>query len=215
VTPGEVTPLIAAVICVVPAATPVAKPDAEIVAVAGVPEAQVAVAVMSAVDASLKVAVAVNCCVEPTFRWAGGAGVTAIEVIAITVSVTPGEVTPLIAAVIEVVPWANAVANPDAEIVAVAVVAEFHVTVAVMSEVDPSLKVAVAVNCCVDPTFKCAGEAGVTAIDFSVFPECRPLQPTRTLKAKTGNSTAAKRRGRDFMTPPRTGKPDFLGGIPT
>ena len=94
---------------------------------------------------------------------------TAIEVIAITVRVTPGEVTPLMEAVIEVVPCATPVAKPEAEIVAVAVVEEVHVTVPEMSEVDPSLKVAVAVNCCVDPTFRCAGEAGVTAIEVRVL----------------------------------------------
>jgi len=60
----------------------------EIVAVAVEVEFQVAVAEMSAVEESLKVAVAVNCCVLPTFKCAGVAGVTAMEVIAITVSAT-------------------------------------------------------------------------------------------------------------------------------
>ena len=83
-----------------------------------------------------------------------GLGVTAMEVSEITVSVTPGEVTPLREAVICVVPWATPVARPAAEIVAVAVVPDAQVTVDVMSEVEASLKVAVAVNCCVAPTFR-------------------------------------------------------------
>ena len=83
-----------------------------------------------------------------------GLGVTAIEVSEMTVSVTPGEVTLPREAVICVVPWATAVASPAAEIVAVAVVPEVQVTVEVMSEVEASLKVAVAVNCCVAPTFR-------------------------------------------------------------
>ena len=70
----------AAVIWVVPAATPVARPDAEIVAVAVVPDAQVTVELMSAVELSLNVPVAVNCCVAPTLRCAGDAGVTAMDV---------------------------------------------------------------------------------------------------------------------------------------
>jgi len=81
-------PACAAVICVVPAVTPVAKPVLEIVAVACEEEFQVAVAEISAVDESLNVAVAVNCCVLPTFRCAGVPGVTAMEVIAMTVSAT-------------------------------------------------------------------------------------------------------------------------------
>ena len=85
---------------------------------------------------------------------AAGFGVIAIEVREITVSVTAGDVTPLIAAVICVVPPATPVARPDVEIAAVAVVPEFHVTAAVISVVDPSLNVPVAINCCVAPTFK-------------------------------------------------------------
>jgi hypothetical protein len=77
-----------------------------------------------------------------------------MEVREITVRVTPVEVTVPDAAVIEDVPAATPVARPEVEMVAVAVVPEAQVTVAVMSEVEPSLNVPVAVNCCVAPTFR-------------------------------------------------------------
>jgi hypothetical protein len=141
VTAGDVLPLFEAVICVVPAATPVARPVFEIVAVPGVADVQVTVELMSAIELSLNVPVAVNCCVAPTLRDAGVTGVTAIEVrdIAVTVSVTAGEVTPLIDAVICVVPAATPVARPVPEIVAVAGVPDVHVTVELMSAVVLSL----------------------------------------------------------------------------
>jgi len=155
----------------VPAPTVDAKPAALIVATVVVADFHVTVAVMSAVEASLKVPVAVNCCVRPR-AMDGLGGVTAIEVSEMTVSVTAGvEVTPPCAAVICVVPAATAVANPVVEIVAVAVEEEFQVTVAETSAVEPSLKVAVAVNCCVPPTFRWGGVPGFTAIDVNVFPE--------------------------------------------
>ena len=202
---------------VVPAATPVARPVAEIVAVAGVPEFQVTLDEMSETEPSLNVPVAVNCCVLPTFKWVGFAGVTAIDCNANTVSVTPGEVTVPWLAVIEVVPAATPVASPVAEIVAVAGVPEFQVTLDEMSDIEPSLNVPVAVNCCVLPTFKWAGLAGVTAIDESVFPPGGfiPLQPARTAKANTDSMRAAKRRGRDFISPPQDWKQRVFGGIPT
>jgi len=79
--------------------------------------------------------------------------VIAIDVSEITVSVTPGTVTVPNVAVILVVPPANAVASPpDAVMVAVAVVPDAHVTVAVISAVELSLYVPGGVNCCVAPT---------------------------------------------------------------
>jgi len=213
VTPGEVTVPIDAVICVVPPATPVASPpEAVMVAVAVVPEAHVTVAVISAVELSLYVPVAVNCCVAPTFKCAGDAGVTAIEVIEMTVSVTPGEVTVPIDAVICVVPPATPVASPpEAVMVAVAVVPEAHVTVAVISAVELSLYVPVAVNCCVAPAFKCAGDAGVTAIEVRVFVlvDGRPLHPV-TNPTNNSGATTAKRRRRDFISPPQKAHPKFF-----
>jgi hypothetical protein len=116
---------------------------------------------------SLKVPVAVNCCVAP-LAIDGFAGVTAIDcnVAAVTVS----KVEPLIdddVAVIVEVPTPAPVARPAALIVAVVVVPELHVTVLVRFCVVPSLNVPVAVNCCVPP-LAIDGFAGVTAIDCNV-----------------------------------------------
>jgi ketopantoate reductase len=68
-----------AVMALEPTATAVASPEeALIVATAGVSEAQATFAVKSAVLVSLKVPVAVNCCVNP-LAMLGAAGVTAID----------------------------------------------------------------------------------------------------------------------------------------
>jgi hypothetical protein len=151
----------------VPVATAVAKPVALIVATAVVAEAHVAVLVRFCVLPSLKVPVAVNCCVRP-FATEGLAGVTAIDcsVAAVTV-ITVEPVLPDCVALIEEVPVAAAVAKPPAAIVATLGVAETHVTVLVRFCVLPSLKVPVAVNCCVRP-LATEGFAGATAIDCNV-----------------------------------------------
>ena len=109
-----------------------------------------------------------NCCVLP-LAIDGLAGVTAIDtsVAAVTVSTSAGEVTPLSAAVMLLVPTPAPVARPVVVIVAVVVVAEFHVTVLVITCVELSLYVPVATNCCVAP-FAIDGLTGVTAIDCSV-----------------------------------------------
>lgn len=146
VSAGETIAPRVAVIWVVPVPLLVAKPAELMVATVVVAEFQVTVAVRSVVEASLNVPVAVNCCVRPS-ATDGLGGVTAIEVSVMTVRVTAGDVTPLIAAVICVVPPATAVANPVVEIVAVAGVPEAQVAVVEMSTVDASLYVAVAVNC--------------------------------------------------------------------
>src|SRR5256885_12572923 len=120
-------------------------------------------------------------------------------------------------AVICVVPAATPVASPpDAVMVAVAVVPEAHVTVDVISAVELSLYVPVAVNCCVAPTFKFAGVAGVTAIELRVFVVgCgEPLHPAMRPTNNSG-ATTAKRRPRDFIFPPRKAHPKFFGGTPT
>src|SRR5580765_7470939 len=134
-----------------------------------------------------------------------GFGVIAIDVSEMTVSVTPGEVTVPIDAVICVVPCATPVASPpEAVMVAVAVVPEAHTTVAVISAVELSLYVPVAVNCCVAPTFKCAGAAGVTAIEVRVLVGVL-IGPLHPVMKPTNNSgaTTAKRRRKDFIAPPR------------
>jgi len=116
---------------------------------------------------SLNVPVAVNCCVAP-FAIDGFAGVTAIDcsVAAVTVSTVEPLIDDDVAVIVEV-PTPAAVARPDALIVAMDVVPEFHVTVLVRFCVVPSLNVPVAVNCCVVPLV-IDGFAGVTAIDCNV-----------------------------------------------
>src|ERR1700675_154692 len=98
----------------------------------------------------------------------GVAGVTAIDdsVAAVTVNVVDPTTAPLVALIVDV-PTFTAVANPAALIVAVAVVPDAHVTLAVKFCVELSLNVPVAVNCCELPAAT-LGFAGVTAIDTSV-----------------------------------------------
>ena len=90
-----------------------------------------------------------NCCVEP-FEIVGLAGVTAMD--CSTAAVTVNTVEPLMApsvALMELVPVATPVARPPLVIVATDGVAEAHVTCEVRFCVLASLKVPVAVNCCV------------------------------------------------------------------
>lgn len=118
-------------------------------------------------ELSLNVPVAVNCSVVP-FATLGLAGVTAIDdsVGPVTVSRVEPLTAPEVAWIIDE-PAPTAVATPAAVIVAVAGVPEDHVTELVRFWVLLSLKVPVAVNCCVAPLVK-VGFAGVTAIDFNV-----------------------------------------------
>jgi len=85
-----------------------------------------------------------------------GIGVIAIDVSEITVSVTPGDVTGPNVQVMRRAPATPVASPPEAVMVAVAVVPEAHVTVAVIRSRAIAV-CAVAVNCCVAPTFKCAG----------------------------------------------------------
>lgn len=112
--------------------------------------------------------VAVNCWVVPT-AIDGADGVTEIEtnVAAVTFKLVDDATMPEVA-VMAVVPCAIVFARPGvAELVlmvATAGVPELHCTVPVMFCVVPSLKVPVAVNCCVTPWGR-EGMAGVTAIE--------------------------------------------------
>jgi hypothetical protein len=165
------TPLRDAVMFVDPAATPVATPVALIVAADLLPDTHVAVDVTFAVELSLYVAVAVNCCVTPT-AMLGVAGVTEIPVIvfvaaAVTVRVAV-PLTPPCEAVIVDEPVATAVASPTELIVAAALLPDVQVAVEVTFAVEPSLYVAVAVNCCVAPAIM-LGLAGVTEIPVTVL----------------------------------------------
>ena len=73
-------------------------------------------------------------------------------------------------AMIVVLPAATPVASPAVLMVATNVAAEFHVAELVRFCALPSLKVPVAVNCCVAP-FAMEGLAGVTAIELNVCVE--------------------------------------------
>ena len=116
---------------------------------------------------SLKSPVAVNCCVA-LFGIDGFAGVTAMDcnVAAVTVS-TVEPVTPPELALIVLVPTPAPVANPPATMVATELGDDVHVTEPVRFCVLLSLKVPVAVNCCVRP-FVTDGFAGVTEIERNV-----------------------------------------------
>src|SRR5277367_4466085 len=142
VTPGLVTLPDAAVMLVVPAATPVATPLALIVPAAVFDDVQLTPVVNAAVLPLLYVPVAVYCCVSPAAMLAV-AGVTAIDcsTAAVTVSVTPALVNPPDAAVMLVVPAATPVAVPVPVpvIVAAAGLDDVHTTPVVNARVVPSL----------------------------------------------------------------------------
>lgn len=163
-----VTPLNVAVILLVPAACVVANPPDTMVATDVLEELHITELVMSNVELSEYVPVAVYCCVKPAAILAV-VGVTVIElnVAAVTVNVLVGLVTPLNVAVMLVVPAAMVVANPPDAMVATLGVAEAHVTDDVMFTVVPSVYVPVAVNCCVNPAAR-ETPVGVVAIETNV-----------------------------------------------
>jgi hypothetical protein len=141
-------PASVAVIVVVPLATLVARPLLPpallTVAVVSVPELHVTAAVRFCVVLSLKVPVAMNCCVVPR-AIDGFVGVTAIDssTAGVTVNVAePSMPVSVSVAVIVVVPGAKLVARPLLPALltaAVADISEFHVTAAVRSRVVLSL----------------------------------------------------------------------------
>jgi hypothetical protein len=161
-------PLKVAVMVAEPAALAVARPLLAIVARVVLEELQVTCVVIFWVVESEYVPVAVNCWVLATAMLAV-AGVTAIEdnvTAAVTVRVAVPDL-PLKAAVMVAVPAALAVARPLLTIVATVVLDEDQVTWVVISRVDESEYVPVAVNCWVVPT-ALLGLAGVTAIEDKV-----------------------------------------------
>src|SRR5579862_6757300 len=137
VTAGLTTLPNVAVICEVPVPTAVAKPGVVVLNVATerVCEDHVTFEVMSCVDLSLYVPVAVNCCVAP-LAIEGLAGATAMDcrVGAVTVNVTAGLTTLPKVAVICEVPTPTPVARPGVVELNVATdgVWEPQVTLAVM-----------------------------------------------------------------------------------
>lgn len=136
---------------VVPVLMPLARPLALMLAAAGFEEIQLTEAVISWVEPSVNVPVAVNCWVPP---WAmvGLTGVTAID----TSCVLPTDSTvelvtePEVAAMV-VVPTAALVAFPWLPalllITATELALDVQVTVFVRFCIEPSVKVPVAVNC--------------------------------------------------------------------
>src|SRR5277367_2934955 len=161
----------------VPTPAAVARPALVIVATDGVAEAHVTLLVTFCVLLSLKVPVAVNCCVAPLVML-GLAGVTAMDcsVAAVTVSTVEPEIAPEVALTVEV-PAEAPVAKPLALMVATAGEAEAQVTLPVRFCVLLSLNVPVAVNCCVKP-LAIEGFAGLTAIDCRVAAETvRVVEP--------------------------------------
>ena len=152
-----------AVMLDVPTATPWARPPELIVATEVVADAHVTEPVMTAVVASLYVPVAVNCWFAPaTIEGFAGATAMLCTVAAVTVRTVEPLISPTVALML-LVPAATPWARPLELIVALAVVPEAHVTVAVRSRCEPSLYVPVAVNCWVSPA-AIDGLAGVTAM---------------------------------------------------
>ena len=195
-----VMPLSEALTLVEPPAAPVAKPPEFIVATVVLAVVQVAVEVTFAVEPLLYVAVAVNCSVAPT-AMLGLAGVTAIDVkVAIVAACTVRfavPLMPLIAAVTVVEPAATAEASPEELIVTIAVFATVQVADEVTFAVDPSLYVAVAVNCSVAPTATLA-VPGDTAIDVIVFvEETGVTELEHPVVTSTGASTKSRHDDRN------------------
>ena len=165
---GLVIPDKAAVILIFPIATPVATPAEDIVAMLTSELVQVTLEVISIVVRSAYVPVATNSCVESIAKLAGVVGVTVMEdksgagtiVKFVTVLVKSPKV-----AVIFVVPTATPVAKPAAEMVAILVSELAHFTLEVISALEPSEYVPVAVNCKVNPVAKFFGVAGVTSME--------------------------------------------------
>ena len=130
------------------------------------PVDQVTVLVISCVEPSVYVSVAVNGCVVPA-TILKSLGVIAIETDsgAVTVSVWVELVTPDRLAVIVVVPTATEAARPVfVPRVAMLVEEEFQVTALVMSCVESSVYMPIAVNCWVSP-LAMLELVGITTID--------------------------------------------------
>ncbi len=142
------TPLTAALIVVVPVATPVARPELVMVATPVLLEFHVTDVVISPNEPSEYVAVAVNCCCEPdVIVWFCGVTAMLDMVLLLTVSTDAGEITLPDLAVMLLVPSATAVARPVVLMVAMLVADETHVTVELTSPVELLPNVAVAVYC--------------------------------------------------------------------
>ena len=147
-----VTPYNVAVMFVFPGEFPVTEPVAVIGAIMGAELAHFDVKVASSCELSEKVANAVNCWVPFTDKFNGDFCSIVTAVIVATGNVAAGELIPENDAVICVFPSAAAVTNPFEEMVATAVSELFQITPEVISLVDLSEYVPVAVNCWVVPS---------------------------------------------------------------
>jgi hypothetical protein len=139
------------VIVVWPVASAVAMPAAEMLATVGDEELHVAVAVMSCVEPSVKTPVATNGTVVPTAAL-GFTGTIEMDarIAGVTLSVVAPCTESCVALTI-VAPMAVPSARPGSSICAIVGNAEAHAAVNVMSCVEPSVYVPVAVNCCSVP----------------------------------------------------------------
>ena len=144
----------ATVISALPAATPVAIPSEDMVAILVSELLQITVDVIIETTPFENVPVATNLWTEPTVKSAGEAGDTAIEDNTATGSVATGLVMPENVAVMSVLPSLIPVANPFKDIVATPGLELTQVASEVMSAVEPSVLTAVAINCSVRPTAK-------------------------------------------------------------
>ena len=147
-----VTPYNVAVMFVFPGEFPVTEPVAVIVAIMGAELAHFDVKVASSCELSEKVANAVNCWVPFTDKFNGDFCSIVTAVIVATGNVAAEELIPENDAVICVLPSAAAVTNPLEEMVATAVSELFQITPEVISLVDLSEYMPVAVNCWVVPS---------------------------------------------------------------
>ena len=146
-----VTPYNVAVMFVFPGEFPVTEPVAVIGAIMGAELAHFDVKVASSCELSEKVAIAVNCCVLFTNNFNGDFCSMVTAFIVTTGNGAAAEVIPDNVAVICVLPRVTAVTNPPFEIVAIAELELFQVTSAVISRVELSEYIPVALNCWVVP----------------------------------------------------------------
>jgi hypothetical protein len=145
-----------------PVAIPVFNPIVETPVPTRSTEVQFEAAVLSMVDPSLNVSIAVNFWVPPATAMVAVAGFTEndFEVAALTVNVADAVCAPNVAVMVAVpttAPVASPPVAPFDESVATAAppkgtLTEVQLEATVLSNVVPSLKVSVATNCCEPPT---------------------------------------------------------------
>ena len=155
-------PSLVAVIVVVPAATPVTRPAAETVAMAGLELAHVTARPTSTFPAA-SLGVVVSCTAPPTYTFAA-AGLTTTEATGTVDTVTAAvPLWPSLVAVIVVDPTARPVTSPLADTVATAPLLVVQVTVRPLSGL-PLASLRVAVSCTAPPTYT-FGAVGLTATE--------------------------------------------------